>query len=90
MMERAEAQHGNGNGVADIGCGVGDGIDRERVNVGNGLHRERHDVVVDNRALTRTQTNNHNNHGNPESTIKHCIRCSSGTRTGNRYYHGHN
>ena len=56
----------------------------EERGVDNGLDKERVDVVVDDRAPTRTQTNNRNGHGNPETIIKHCIGCSSGTQTGNR------
>ena len=55
----------------------------EGCSVGNSLYREHVDVVVDDRAPTRTQTDNRNGHGNPETRIKHCMRCSSGTWTGN-------
>ena len=52
--------------------------------VGNaGLDGERVDVVVDDRALTRMQTDDHNDHGNRETTITHSIGCCSGTRIGN-------
>ena len=49
------------------GCGVGNGLDRERV-----------DVVVDDRA-TRMQTDNRN----LETTTTHSTGCCSGTQTGN-------
>ena len=70
------------------GRGVDNGLDSRR-GVGNGLDRDRVDVVVDDRAPTRTQTDNRNGRGNSETTIKHSIECSSGTRTINCYYHGH-
>ena len=55
-----------------------------RDGVGNaGLDRGRVDAVVDDRA-TRMQTENHNDHGNRETTITHSIGGScNGTQTGN-------
>ena len=50
--------------------------------VGNGLDRENVDIVDDDRA-TRMQTDNHNGHGNHETTITHSIGCCSGTQSVN-------
>ena len=47
-----------------------------------GLDRRRVDDVVADRA-TRMQTDNHNDHGNRETTITHSIGCCSGMWTGN-------
>ena len=46
-------------------------------------------IEVDDDRATRTQTGNHNGHGNRKTTIKHSIGCRSGKRTRDRYYHGH-
>ena len=54
--------------------------------VGNSLDREHVDVVVDDIAPTRTQTDIHNGHGNCETTITHSIGCCRGTRTNNHNY----
>ena len=53
------------------GCGVGNGLDRERVGVG-----------VDDSA-TRTQIDNCHDHGNAKTTVTHSIGCCNGTQTGN-------
>ena len=50
--------------------------------VGNDLDRGHVDIVDDDRA-TRIQTDNHNGHGNRETTITHSIGCCSGMQTGN-------
>ena len=58
------------------GCSVDNGLD-SRHGVGNGLDRDYVDVVVDDRA-TRMKTDNHNDHGNRETTITYSIGCCSG------------
>ena len=67
-MDREE---GRGlDNVLDRGRGVGNGLDSGHVG------------VVDDRA-TRMQIDNHNDHGNRETTTTHSIGCCNGTRTGN-------
>ena len=85
-IERGEIRHGVGNGL-DSGRGVGNGLDRGRVDiVVDGVDMPARDVMAFQVLLLLLKVIPR---WNTTSGIQQHSTTSSGTRTGNHHYHGH-